>query len=105
MLSLQSPRLPQIKKIKRKSASPELVKVRRIHNMHEEDWVRLDKKIKSRYHSIKSKEDSSFIRNMWAFRESSKDFMKGIQDTKDFKLRRETTMKRLFIKRLEQLFK
>lgn len=96
--------LPPLKKTKRTSKSPEILKIQRIHERHQTDWKRLEKKITSRYYTIKTNQENSFMREMWAFKDLSRSCVENIQDTSGFRHRQELALKNLYQQRLEKLF-
>ena len=98
-------KLPPIRKKTKHSASPELVqKIKRIHENHENDWKKLEERIKIRHTTVKNYQDTNFMRVMWAFKDSSKEYLQDIQDTSSFRLRKEATRKKIYLQRLETLF-
>ena len=97
--------LPPLKKTQRKSTSPGIVKkIQKIHEIRENDWKLLEKKISSRHQTIKINGENSFMRDMWAFKSMSRSCVENIQDTSGFKLRKEVALRNMYKRRLEHLF-
>lgn len=96
--------LPQIFTPRRNSMAHDLDKLKKIHDKRRVDWEKLDYKIKNRHQNIKLNEETSFIRDMWAFQEYGKELAKSIQDTAGFKLRRKKTLKLALVERYEKKF-
>ena len=97
--------LPPLKHTRKTTGSPEVVKIKKIHEIRENDWKRLQKNIRSRYYTMKQNEDNTFMRDMWAFKDSSRSCVDTIQDTSGFRNRKEIAYKNYYKKRLETLFK
>jgi hypothetical protein len=96
--------LPQIMNTRRSSMSYDLDKLRKIHEKRQQDWEKLDNKIKNRHQASKLNEETSFMRDLWAFQESGKELAKSIEDTSGFKKRRKNTIKKALAERFNKKF-
>jgi len=96
--------LPKLVRTRRKSIIHDVGKLEKIHSKHQSDWTKLEVRIKDRYSSLKMNQDTSFIKDMWAFREYGQELKRSIQDTVGFKLRRKHTISKLLLQRHETKF-
>jgi hypothetical protein len=96
--------LPQLVRTRRKSLIHDIDKLKKIHLKRQSDWSKLENRIKDRHSSIKMNQDTSFIKDMWAFRDYGQELTRSIQDTVGFKLRRKHTITKLLLQRHENKF-
>lgn len=96
--------LPQLVKSRRFSLVHDIDKLKKIHLKRENDWNKLENRIKDKHSSIKVNQDTSFMKDMWAFREYGQELTRSIQDTLGFKMRRKHTITKVLLQRYESKF-